>query len=285
MDTGALSLALGAGLLAAVNPCGFALLPAYLGMLVADGPGDTVAAVGRALRLTAAMTLGFAAVFLLFGLVVVPAAASVQEYLPWVTLTFGVLVAMAGVWLLSGRSLPVPRWRPRGFGPSGSTLGMVGFGASYALASVTCTIAPFLAVVASSLRSGSTVEGLALFVTYAAGMGLVVGVVAVAAALANASVVRGLRRTGRWVPTVAGLLLTVSGTYVAYYGWWELRVLDGAAADDPVIDGAQRLRSYAVDAITSLGALRLAIGLAVLVVIAVAAHRLARRRTPQRSSS
>lgn len=270
MDSGSLTLALGAGLLAAVNPCGFALLPAYLGVLVAsDRGGGALAAVGRALRLTAAMTAGFVVVFLVFGVIIVPAAASVQQYLPWVTLTLGLLVAAAGVWLLTGRALPAPRWRPRGARVTGSLLGMAGFGASYALASVTCTIAPFLAVVASSLRSGSTAEGLALFGTYALGMGLVVGVVAVAAALANASVVRGLRRVGRWVPTLAGVLLTVSGLYVAYYGWWELRVLGGAAADDPIIDAAQRLRSYAVDAITSLGAWWLAFVLLGLVTLAL----------------
>ena len=34
MLTGSAALALGAGMLAALNPCGFALLPAYLTLLV-----------------------------------------------------------------------------------------------------------------------------------------------------------------------------------------------------------------------------------------------------------
>ena len=37
--TGPLLLALTAGMLGAVNPCGFALLPAYLSLLVAGGVG------------------------------------------------------------------------------------------------------------------------------------------------------------------------------------------------------------------------------------------------------
>ena len=49
-----LALAVAAGMLAAVNPCGFALLPAYLSVLVlgddSPGPGRAVA---RALWLTA----------------------------------------------------------------------------------------------------------------------------------------------------------------------------------------------------------------------------------------
>ncbi len=60
-------------MLAAVNPCGFALLPACLSLLVLgdDAPtpprsrlrssGAPIAAVGRALAATAAMTAGFTA--------------------------------------------------------------------------------------------------------------------------------------------------------------------------------------------------------------------------------
>ncbi len=67
--------------------------------------------------------------------------------------------------------------------------------------------------------------GVALFLAYAVGMGLVVGTVAVAVALANDSLVRRIRRAGAWMPRLSGVLLVLAGLYVAYYGWWELRVL------------------------------------------------------------
>jgi cytochrome c-type biogenesis protein len=80
-----LTLALGAGMLAAVNPCGFALLPAYLSLLVLNEESSSLrAAVRRALIFTAAMTAGFVAVFGVFGLVISPIASAVQRYLPWV---------------------------------------------------------------------------------------------------------------------------------------------------------------------------------------------------------
>ncbi len=60
------------------------------------------------------------------------------------------------------------------------------------------------------------------FIAYAAGMGLVVGTVAVAVALARDAIVRGIRRSGQWVPRLSGLLLVLAGAYVAYYGWWEI---------------------------------------------------------------
>jgi cytochrome c biogenesis protein CcdA len=94
-------------MLAAVNPCGFALLPAHLFLLVLgeDRPSRS-AAVGRALVLTAAMTLGFVAVFGIFGLVITPIAASVQRYLPWVTVVLGCALVSGGVWLLAADRCP-----------------------------------------------------------------------------------------------------------------------------------------------------------------------------------
>ena len=95
---------------------------------------------------------------------------------------------------------------------------MVAFGASYATASLTCSIAPFLALAVTSFRAGSTREGVLLYVAYGLGMGLLVGLAAVAVALARRGLVTKLRRTGRWVPRVGGALLLVAGAYVAWYG-------------------------------------------------------------------
>lgn len=278
MDDGLLALALGAGMLAAVNPCGFALLPAYLSLLVVgDDDRGRSNAVVRALGLTAAMTVGFVAVFATFGLVISPVASSVQQYLPWFTVAFGLLLVLAGIWLLAGRSLPALRWRPRGRELSRSAPAMVLFGASYAVASLTCTIAPFLAIVVTSFRTGSTWSGVQLFTVYALGMGLVVGTAAVAIALANASIVTSMRRLGRWVPLLAGGLLVVTGGYVAYYGWWELRVLAGGDLDDPVIARAQDVQGYAANAVDHLGAGGITVILVALLLISLALRSLRRR--------
>jgi cytochrome c-type biogenesis protein len=238
------ALAVAAGMLAAVNPCGFALLPAYLSVLVLgdDTPGTT-RAVGRAIALTGWMTLGFVLVFGIFGLVISPVASQVQQYLPWFTVVLGLLVAAVGTWLVAGKELPrIQLRRGGGSAITRTAPAMVGFGASYAAASLTCSIAPFLALVVTAFRAGSTAQGVALYAAYAIGMGLLVGIAAVAVALARRGLVTGLRRTGRWVPRVAGLLLVVVGGYVAWYGAWELRVLGGDDPADPVIEAAARVQ-------------------------------------------
>lgn len=279
-----LTLALAAGVLAAVNPCGFALLPAYLSLLVLDASDPSRArAVGRALASTAALTIGFVAVFAVFGVVISPIAAGIQRYLPAVTVLIGVSVLLVGGWLLSGRSLPVIGWSPQGRRPTRRFAAMIGFGATYAIASLTCTIAPFLAIVVASLRSGSVAEGALLFVAYGIGMGLLVGSVALAIALARSSLVHRLRRMGAAVPRLAGLLLVVVGGYVAYYGWWELRVLSGAgAADDPVISLAAQIQGWLAAYVRSLD-----IGWLVAVVVGLSAVGLlaGRVRASRRRSS
>ena len=240
-----LALAVAAGMLAAVNPCGFALLPAYLSVLVVgdDSPG-AARAVGRALALTGWMTTGFVVVFGVFGLVVSPVASQVQQYLPWFTVIFGLAVAAAGLWLLAGRDLTMRLpGTSRGWTATRSAPAMVGFGASYATASLTCSVGPFLALVVTSFRAGSTGQGLLLYVAYGVGMGLLVGLAAVAVALTRRGVVTRMRRSGRWVPRVGGLLLLLAGAYVAWYGAWELRVLGGDSPADPVIEAAARVQS------------------------------------------
>lgn len=285
-ETSLLTLALGAGLLAAVNPCGFALLPAYLSLLViGDQPEDRTGALLRALRLTAAMTLGFAGVFAIFGLAIAPVAPQIQGDLPWVTLGLGLLLAVLGAYLVTGRSLRLPRFgRTRQAKPLTGTFGsMMGFGAGYATASLTCTIAPFLAVVVSAFRTDSFSSGVVLFLAYAGGMGLVVGTVAVATALARDTVIRRLRSSGRWVPRVSGGLLLLAGSYVAYYGWWELRVLAGGGTDDPVIGFAESLQIRLARGVDSLSPLTWLLILAALVAGTLTA-RLIRTRL-QRSPS
>jgi cytochrome c biogenesis protein CcdA len=150
-------LAVAAGMLAAVNPCGFALLPAYLAFLVSgDGPAGQGVAVRRALGATAAMTAGFAAVFGVFGLLIAPAAGQIQRHLPWVTIGIGLTLVGLGGWLLAGRSLPGLRLRA-GTGPAvtRTAVSMATFGAAYAVASLSCTIGPFLAVVVTSFQACS----------------------------------------------------------------------------------------------------------------------------------
>jgi len=282
MAGGTLALALVAGAVAAFNPCGFALLPPYLALLVAGDPGagDRVAlpAVARALRFTTGMTVGFVAVFATFGIVVAPLALSIERYLPYVTVVIGAALVLLGGWLLAGRSVGFPGRRGHGTAPTASWWSQVGYGVSFALASLSCTIGPFLAVTSTSLRGTNVLEVVASYVVYALGMGIVVLVLALAAATAQASVVRRMRRAGAFVGRAGGLVLILAGAYVAWYGWFEIRVLSGGTTDDVVVDTALRVQVFLARLVTDAGPTRL-IGLLVVLVVAMAASRAVLRRS------
>ncbi|MGE2814573.1 cytochrome c biogenesis CcdA family protein [Mycobacterium heidelbergense] len=256
MNQGLLGLAFAAGLVAALNPCGFAMLPAYLLLVVrgqhSNAPpsaGGAWAPIGRAVAATAGMALGFVTVFGVFGALTISAAATVQRYLPYVTVVIGVVLVALGIWLLSGRELTAltprrmgPRWAPNA--RQGSWLvGMYGYGVSYAIASLSCTIGPFLAVTGAGFRGGSIVNGVAIYVAYVAGLTAVVGVLAIAAALGGSALADRVRRILPFVNRIGGALLVVVGVYVAYYGVYELRLFNGRAdPHDAVIGAAGRLQ-------------------------------------------
>jgi cytochrome c biogenesis protein CcdA len=279
--TEALLVAVVAGMVATVNPCGFAMLPAYLALVVAGASEQSrTRLLTRAVVSSAMMTLGFVAVFGLFGLLFSLVASSVQRYLPFVTVAIGLALAVLGVLLLMGREITLLVPKPARGAPNRHVGSMFGYGVAYAIASLSCTIGPFLAVAGSTLRSGDLVEGLTAFLAYAAGMGLVVTVLAIATALASDVVTRKARSLLPHVSRLGGVLLVLVGVYVTYYGIYELRLFLGDADPaDPIVDGAGQLQGLLVNWFTSIGPLPFVIVLAVLVAGGVL---LVRRRSKVR---
>lgn len=275
--TETLLVAVVAGMVATVNPCGFAMLPAYL-TLVVTGAADRTRAqlLARALGSSALMTLGFVTVFGLFGIVIAPVFASVQRYLPFVTVVIGAALVVLGALLLAGREITLLVPKPRKGAPNQRLGSMFGYGIAYAIASLSCTIGPFLAVAGSSLRGGDVVEGVAAFVAYAAGMGLVVTALAVATALASTAVTSRARSLLPHISRIGGALLVLVGLYVTYYGIYELRLfLGGADPADPVVDAAGVVQNALVNWLTAVGPVP---PLLLLLALLAGATLLVRRR-------
>lgn len=283
MNTDLLGLAFAAGMLAAFNPCGFAMLPAYLMLVIRRDGGGQAGAVARALLASAGMAVGFVAVFGLFGLLSVSVASTVQRYLPYGTLVIGVLLAALGLLFLAGRDLP--GWsigKGAHWAPTARLGSMVGYGVGYALASLSCTAGPFLAVTASSLRSGSLTGVVGVYLAYAAGIALVVSALAVAVALASAGAIERMRRVVPFVNRATGAVLVAVGSYVAYFGWFEVRLFGGGSqvmpAEDPVIAAAGRVQRSLAGWVYQHGTLPWLLSLGLALAIGAAALVRTRRR-------
>lgn len=204
-----LSLAFVAGVVAALNPCGFAMLPGYLALVAQGGRAGPGPGLVRAVTATVVMALGFATVFAGFGVLAVSVADLVQRYLPVATLVIGVVLVIIGISQVLNRplvSLRLTGAAARG-APDGRLGSMFGYGVAYALVSVSCTIAPFLAVTGIGLRDKDIAASVGYLGAYVAGFAALVGVLAVTTVVSGAAVADRLRGWTRWAPMVGGVLL------------------------------------------------------------------------------
>ncbi len=270
-------------MVATFNPCGFSLLPAYIGAFVSADEVTERAdrRVLRAIGVAAAVSVGFVLVFASVGLILDSIASQARQQIPWVSIVIGVLLVIAGTATVAG-------WKPNLAirGPQVSTSKntppvMVGYGATYAIASLSCTIGPFLAVTGTAI-SRSRLEGLATYVAYALGMGVIILMLSIASALAHSTVATHMRKLSRVAPRIGGVLMVLAGGYTIWYGRWQLAVYDGNFATGPVIDTMEDVRLWFVVAIERVGSQQLALLVIVLAAGAITAARIAR---PPKSAS
>jgi len=217
-----LGYAFAVGMASAVNPCGFALLPTYLGLYL----GNSVAAgrswpahLSRALVVSSTMTVSFVLLFGAAGLILDTAGALVGPLLPWLSVGVGVLLVIAGGRLVAGGSLnsqPAERLADS----LGSTAGQVGllgyaaYGFAFALSSLGCTLPLFLSVVGAGISQSHAVTELVL---YALGMGSVVLILTVLVSIVRGAVFARVRGSGRIIQPLGAVLLLATGGYIVYY--------------------------------------------------------------------
>ncbi len=220
--------AFGAGMVSAVNPCGFAMLPAYLSLYLGSHEDDfrKRSAVRRALRallIGAVVSLGFILLFGLAGVVVSAGGNAILSIMPWVGAVIGVVLVLMGVWMFAGRGLYTGVFE-RVAGQVGDPKAMSVrsfflFGLAYGLASLSCTLPVFLAVIGSSVAAGSFASGALQFLSYGLGMASVLLTLTLALAFFKQGMVLWFRKTVPYVQLASGILLVVAGGYIIYY-WW-----------------------------------------------------------------
>ncbi len=233
-----LALAFASGIVAAVNPCGFAMLPAYVGFFLGK-EGDRIPSKGesviRAIPVALAVSLGFVVVFGVVGIALRPISSTVQEYAPWATIVIGLGLVIFGIVSIGGFELKARLPKLDRGGKDGSLFSMFFYGVSYAVASLTCTIGIFIATIVNAFSRTNFISGVSVLLMYAAGMSLVITALTVAIALARDSVVRFMRSGMHYANKVAGLLMVVMGAYVTWYGIFSLRIRnDPTTAGGPV---------------------------------------------------
>jgi cytochrome c-type biogenesis protein len=264
------------------------LLPAYLTHTAATRPGAALPQrLLRSLAAGAALAAGFALTLSTAGLAISAGAHQLIRAAPWLGFTVGVLLALLGVAGLAGHAprlrLHLPTIRPR---TSGGTVGPARwalFGVGYAAASLACTIAVLLAVIAQAQASATIAGQVAVFAAYGTGSIALLLVLSAAAALAGSALARWARAMGRSQARVTAALLLLTGGYVAAY-WWPAVV-----GRSPTGHGLTAIDRWSATTTTWLQAhtgtmATAALAMIVLTAVAVTTARL-RRRSPTRASA
>lgn len=295
------------GMLAAVNPCGFPLLPAYLELFVGGAASDHAdskqadserAGSGRSDRVELGMrasravtagafcTLGFVAVFGLLGLLagvgwsaIYGHSVSLARYL--MVLAGVSMVVIGGASLLrKPLRLRLPEIRS-GLGLR-RPAALAVFGVSYAVASIGCALPLFIGGVSTSFTHGASLTGSIDLVCYALGMGAVLSALALAVAVAGPAAARPLRRLSRFVPTVGALVVILIGAYLVDY--WLTAIISptsSSPAERWVLSWQARLASAMDSHAVLIGSI---LGAVVVAAILIGGLQTQRRSRPEPAS-
>ncbi|CAB4720974.1 unannotated protein [freshwater metagenome] len=274
-------LSFGSGLLAAVNPCGFVLLPTYLMYFlgVSGRPGTQRATVRRALLVSAALSAGFMTVFVIVGGISRLFTNWLNQNAKYVGLLIGVALVILGIAMLFGYRLPFSTPKLETGKRDQTIASMYVFGLAYAIASIGCTIGPFSATVLGTIDTDGFVQGIFAIVLYGVAMSLLITTLTVTLALAQGGLLKSLRTGMTYVETASAIVMILSGLYLSWYWFNDIRNKYDDDLTGRVLNWQERIAQYIDN-----NRLVLAIVFAVIVGSALTYTFASRRRDLERSS-
>jgi len=262
------------GMLAAVNPCGFVLLPTYLvAYLSVSDDTDVATRLRRSLVVGGSVSAGFLVVFLIVGAISRLFTNWIEINAKYASLVVGLALIVMGIRMLSG-------WRPRIWVPAlggesrrNGVAGMFAFGVVYAIASIGCTIGLLTTAILGSFTRDGLVSGVLSVVMYGFGMALFVTALTTTLAFAKTALVRGGRGVMSVVSYVSSGLVLITGIYLAWY--WYVAITEQSDQGD-ILRALGNWQTTIVNRISDIGALPVAVACGIVVALAWCA---ARRRT------
>lgn len=279
MNAGLLAWAFGAGIVAAVNPCGFAILPGYVAHYLGPGAPSSGRLRGsmHGLVVGIAVTAGKLSVFALVAAVFLAGGRTVVRFAPWAGALIGGVLVLLGVWTLAGRVIHVRLPALRGSPGAGYRSAYV-FGLGYGACSLACCLPIFLGIFLGLGGGliGSVGGSAALFLAYGTGVAAVlIPVFALTGGVRDGLLVR-LRRLSRFAGPASGILLTLAGLLLLVT--W-VPALMGSAEVSPIVRLVLRWQDWAQRTVVGLGTgVWLLLAAAVLCGVVSTAYVRRRRR-------
>jgi len=255
------------GVLAAVNPCGFAMLPNYLlYFLGIDSPErSTRSSVQQSLRVGLSVSSGFLAVFLVVGVISRVFTQWIEQNAKYAALAIGVLLVITGIRMFSG-------WKPRFMTPNPTrsldrdTKSMFIYGVIYAIASIGCTIGFLTTAVFGSFATHGVVSGIVSIVLYGLGMSLLVTALTVTLGLARLGLVSSIRGILPYVTRASAVLTVLTGLYLSWY--WFVAITERSSLG-PLASRVESAQTRLATLLQDIGGRGLAVILCGVIVGAV----------------
>jgi len=208
------------GVMAAVNPCGFVLLPTYLvyylGTELNREDENKTTTLRRGLSVGLAVSSGFIGLFIVVGIISRAFTTVIRDNAKYAALIIGIGLVIMGIAMLFGWKLPIAQpdvsvQRKR------TTWNMFMFGIVYAIASIGCTIGLLISVILGSINRHGFVSGVISIVLYGLGMGLLVTSLTVALAFARVGLVSTIKKSFKWFDTISAAFVVLTGLYLTWY--------------------------------------------------------------------
>jgi cytochrome c biogenesis protein CcdA len=274
-------LSFGSGLLAAVNPCGFVLLPTYLMYFlgVSGRPGTQRSTVRRALLVSAALSAGFMTIFVIVGGISRLFTDWLNQNAKYVALLIGIALVLLGIAMLFGYRLPFSTPKLDTGKRDQTVVSMYVFGLAYAVASIGCTLGPFSATVLGTIDTDGFFQGIIAVILYGAAMSLLITTLTVTLALAQGGLLKSLRTGMKYVEIASAIVMILSGLYLTWYWFNDIRDNYDDNLTGRVLSWQERVAQFLDD-----NRLVLAIIFTVVVGIALSYTFISRRREVHQSS-
>ena len=259
------------GVLAAVNPCGFVLLPTYLIFFLGtrEEPNlSTAERLRRALIVSSGISIGFLAIFFVIGVISRLFTQWIELNAKYASLAIGVVLLVGGARMLTG-------WTPKFASPqmngvqSKTFRATVIYGLAYAVASIGCTIGFLTTAVFGSIALNGFVSGVFSILLYGLGMAMLVTALTVSLAFAKTGLVTVIKSRLNIIQRLGAFFVTLTGVYLVFYWWAAI----SETRSTKFVARIERWQTRVASFLQQQGAFRLAIVLSIIVATAIVLSR------------
>ena len=255
------------GVLAAVNPCGFVLLPTYLIFFLGTREEIDATAtdrIRRALVVSSGVSVGFLGVFLVVGVISRLFTQWIGVNAKYASLLIGLILLIAGLRMIAG-------WTPKFAMPqfagsqNKSFRAMAIYGVAYAVASIGCTIGFLTTAVFGSIALHGFISGVISILLYGLGMALLVTGLTVSLAFAKTGLVTLIKNRLHIIERLGAIFVSLTGFYLISY--WYAAISENSS--NRFVSKTEHYQTKVASFLQQQGAIPLAIALCSLVGVAI----------------